>query len=111
MDFDAEVEVPAQVIDNLSIEPVYVPEEPFEKEKQKVNLAAKNGHDMTAYSIIANHSTPERIRLLNEPFEDPDGHASPPIVIASRMGHLNVVEMLVKKVRNDGLVFSFPISK
>ena len=103
MNLGEEVELPEQAMANLSLQndnPANQPGDLFEKDKEKVYFAAKNGHDMTLYSLLADQATPERVRILTESYNDEeDTHNCPPLVIAALKGHLSVVEALVSKVK------------
>ena len=73
----------------------------FGQVQRQVFNAARDGHPLTVYSILKNQATPEKERILKECVLDSDGQSCPPLVIAARNGHENVVKILLTKVRTS----------
>ena len=70
----------------------------FGQAQRQVFDAARDGHPLTVYSILKNQATPDKERILRECLCDSDGQSCPPLVIAARNGHENVVKILLTKV-------------
>lgn len=70
----------------------------LDQDHRKIFNAARDGQAITLYALLKDQATPEQHHILNMPVQEGDGQNCPPLVIAARNGHDNVVQTLISKV-------------
>lgn len=78
-----------------------LPPPDFEEAQRLAYYAARDGQAVGLYAILKNQALPEQKLILKTPFLDDDGQCCPPLVIAARNGHENVVKTLISKFDVD----------